>query len=554
MRAVLLSLLLFLLAAAPVASAQDGFSAELRTKIDRQDELAEKGHAEQVLREARAGIRADTPEAYYLLGRALGNAALGRKQAGDERGYVETLEQAREAFWEAKELGGLLFAPAPLGLARCARIEGELAEAEKLLREALRVAPEFQAAISDLAQVMWERGSKDGAVAVLDNYARKHPSDVEIRLVLARMRAAREDWERAEADFRIVLDAQPANLGARKLLALALFHQEKFEGAAREFETAQRTAPKDAEIYQFLFATYAKLKRLDDAKRVMNTLIRELPASEDATRARDTLAEMEKDPEYATRVDDRPKPEQLVRRLEVAGDDVRERALHTMREFEWSALPAQVYKLLSPAEAGPGVRRAAVMLIGEHGDPATVPLLEILLFHPRERETEVTVRRAAAEAIGRIGTPAVVPFMYRLLDSPDREVREAAIQGIAARTGKYFRPDLTKPSDDAAWPAERDQYRKWWASAFGSLARLDACKAMKTLFSHLEKGRSRLAVYSLEALDDADARTFQVGYELFRALSGQSFGYETGEVAYEQRRQVAQQARSWVISQSQRDD
>lgn len=528
------------------ARAEEVFSKELIAAMDRQDELTRTGNLDQAIRDARAAVRQDTPEAHYLLGRALGNLALIRKRAGDQRGFLAKLEEAREAFYESKEVGGLLFAPAPLGLARCARIEGEMGEAERLYREALRIAPGFREAVMDLSEVLWERGSYDAAVAELATLVRGNPSDLDARFVLGRMRASRQDWERAEADFSAVVAARPNDVAVRKLFGLTLFYQDKFDQAARHFDAARRASPKDAELYQSLLLCYVKLQETDKAKAVLQDLVRELPDHEAAERARNTLAELARNPNYLNEIADTPTPEELVRQLEVGTDAVREKALHTMRELVWSALPAQVYELLLVAQAGPGVRRAAVMLIGDHADPRTLSILEVMLFHPRERETEPSVRRATVEAVGALATPAVLPVLYPILDDPDVEMREAAVAGIAARSGKWFRADLRTPTPAEAWAPEREKYRRWWASELGSFSRLEACQAMEKLFASLEKDKGRLAGYALEAMDDPYPRTFAAGYSLFRAMSGQSYGFETGAVPQEERRRIAQSARAWL--------
>jgi tetratricopeptide (TPR) repeat protein len=550
MRVLSQLLIVAVLALLPAAAcAEDGFSEELERRMALQDEQAERGDFEKMLQDARAGARSSEPDAWYLLGRALGNVALNKKRAGDTKGFTEAIAEAREAFETAKELGGLLYEPAFLGLARCSRFEGDLERAERDLRQALRVAPAFKPAALELAQVLWERGLYADAELELHRLLEKRPDDIDARMLLGSLKVTRKRWGDAELEFRTVVTQDPDNVPARKLLGTALMFQEKLEEAAEHWEVVRVAAPKDDEAYITLFQIYKGMEDEEKARVVLNALIQELPDSEAANRARNTLQQMDEDPTFFTgRVIDEKSPERLVERVEKGNEEERVKALHDMRDYEWKALPGVVYKMLSPKDATPPVRRAALQLIGTHGDPRTVPLLEILLFHPKERDPNMDVRRAAADALSVIASDAAVPMLYKLLDDPDVDTREAGVRGLAARTGKWIRADLDVVTPVTEWPAEREGYETWWTSGSGGIAKRRAMEAMVDVFAHLRRGRARLAEYALFGLEDENARTWSAGYALFRALTGETFGSESGFVDETERRRIATEARRWVES------
>lgn len=524
----------------------------LRPALARQDELADKKQWDTLVAEARAKAKDGTPEALYLLGRALGNLSVVRKAEGKEDESRRFLLESERCFEDAKESGITVFPPAYLGLARCARSRGELDTAISQLRTALKIAPGFKAAAIDLAQSLTQKGAGAEAEFVLRRQLEMRPNDPEIRVLLGMIKLAQGRAAEAEQEFRAIVKLAPDNAPSRKLLASALVAQRNYAEAAQHLDVYVRMEPKDDEAYRVLFVSKMKLKDRDGALRVLETLRKELPGTEAAQWAEAVATDYKKDPESFETADERT-PEALVRKLDSQDPKVVLQALTDMRAIEWPALPGGVYRLLAPAAAGPDVRRAAVRLIGEQKDPRTLTVLEILLFHPKEQDPSPEVRREVAKAIAGLPSAAIVPVLYRALDQGDTDVREAAVKGIAAATGKYFREKLEVATDAAAWPAERQLYDAWWRSAGGSLAKRDATALLAKIFEPIQQGRKRLAEYALPSVDDADPRTWRAGYDLFRSLSGQDFGAATGEPDAAERSRIAQACRSWFFANGNKD-
>lgn len=521
----------------------------LKAELAAQDKLVEEGKAEIAVTAARAQAKEGTPENWYLLGRALGNAALAKNGGKPSEEAIRVLDESRDCFEKAKEAGGLIYAPAHLGLGRVARFRGDLDTAISELRQALRISNNFKAAAIELAQTLWEKRLPSDAEYVLHQFLGERPNDSEARLLLGMLKLQRKRFLEAEPEFRAVLSTDPGNSGARKLLAADLMYQEKFKESAEHWEMVRNADPRDEEAYVSLFRIYRQLKQNEDAAAVLNDLVRELPGTDPARWATKLLDDLKADPK-SWDAPEASTPETLVQRLKSPDPNVVQRTLEEMRNYKWPALPADVYRLLLRESGTPGQRLAAMRLIGDLGDPQTVTILEILLAHPTEREPDPAVRKEVAHAISRLPTDAIVPILYEALSDPDPDVREWAVQGFAARTGKWFRADLNVRTADADWPAELALYRKWWGTTSSSTAKRNAVIALAALYSRVEKGsKVRVARYGLPAMDDPIEATWRAGYDFFRAVAFVTFGGDKGPVEEAERTRITSEARTWLADQ-----
>lgn len=560
-----------LVLAAAVASAGDDNPLDgLRSAMKEQDAMVDAGKADAAVAAARARAKDGTPESWYLLGRALGNAAVKRMEKEDYAEAGRLLDEASESFERAHEAGGLTYAPAHLGRARVSRFrfdlgmraaqsaddatkaraiaasQAELDSAIAEYRQALQISPNFKDAAIELAQALWEKRLPSDAEYVLHQFLERRPADAEARLLLGLLKLQRKRFAEAEPEFRAVLAGDPAHPGARKMLAACLMYQDKFAESAEHWEMVRGTDPKDAEAYITLFHVYRQLRKKTEAVAVLEALRLELPGSEPAKRAKELLDKLAEDP---SGWDAKPADtsETLVAQLDSRDPATVQTALEAMRKYQWPALPAAAYRLLQRNAGTPGQRVAAMRLIGDHADPQTLTILEILLQHPTERDPDSEVRKEAAHAIARLATDAIVPILFDALTDADPDVREWAVQGIASRTGKWFRPDLAVRTPDADWAAELKLYTNWWATSSASSVKRAAARAMSEIYGKVERGsKSRVARYAMPAMDDGIESTWRAGYDLFRALTFVTFGADKGSVEPDERRRITNEAREWL--------
>jgi cellulose synthase operon protein C len=140
------------------------------------------------------------------------------RQAGDVRGAIAELEQARESFPH----GG---AGSPTAqLAQLYEQSGNPAAALRVLHDLVGSDEDAYSANLKLAQLAVSLGDSAAAMAALDRVMYMHPYDAASHATLADLAQARGDHERAIRERRAVLALGPADpLEAQYALAAALF-------------------------------------------------------------------------------------------------------------------------------------------------------------------------------------------------------------------------------------------------------------------------------------------------------------------------------------------
>jgi tetratricopeptide (TPR) repeat protein len=526
------------------APSTDPFPETVRAFMDHQDKLFDAEKFDQLVEESEKLSRAGTPDGWYILGRAHGMIATRHLEEGEPQLYRRSLDEARDAFGTAQEKGGLLYAPALVGLARCAWVDGDLETASHHLKQALRIAPQFRMAVLEAARIEWNRKREGEAENVLHTFLSEHPGDVEVRLMLGVFKFQRKRWTEAQGEFEVVLQHEQENVQARKLLGTTLMFRQRLEEAIPHLEWVRLATPDDPESYALLYQIHKQLKDEPAALIVLGQLLEALPGSEYAKRAEVTIEEISADSDFFSRSGESVR-DRLDRELESTDPAVVLRALGEMLEIEWAALPKQVYLLLDPERGQPEIRLAAMRLIRRNAKVEALPLLEEIVFHPLFRDEYLPVRREAARALSELPTPATLMILWRCLNDDDPELREAGVQGIASRTGKYFRSQLAAVTSEEDWPAEKEAYGRWWGSLSSSIAKRDAAKALGAYFGSRTSNRRRIGRYLLEAMRDGNERTWRVSYDVFRKMSFRSFGGETGAVGPEERERITGEAQTW---------
>ena len=76
-----------------------------------------------------------------------------------------------------------------LGVAHMA--ENNLDEAKRIYEEVLKIEPEFNSALFNLAIVNFIAGEKEHAIAILERLISKNPDDANAKDMLGKMRASR---------------------------------------------------------------------------------------------------------------------------------------------------------------------------------------------------------------------------------------------------------------------------------------------------------------------------------------------------------------------------
>ena len=127
--------------------------------------------------------------------------------------------------------------------------KGELAEAAKALREAIRLQPEFAGAHTTLASVLRQLGDNEGSAAESRAGAEIAKRKTSEQAALFATNSGRRlfnagDLDGAISQFRSAIESVPGYAPAHYQLALALQRKGDKQGALQEFKTAADLDPR----------------------------------------------------------------------------------------------------------------------------------------------------------------------------------------------------------------------------------------------------------------------------------------------------------------------
>jgi tetratricopeptide (TPR) repeat protein len=218
--------------------------------------------------------------AWFSLGRAL--AQLGRGKEADtafERCFALSPERRDMAFAaehqkegrieEAERIYRRVLRQNPSNvdalrlLAQIAAGSGQTDDAASMLKEAIRVAPDFQLAILDLGQLHKEQDSYAEAIACFERVISLEPSQVQAHFQRAATLARASFTPEAAAGYRHCLELRPRHTGAMIGLGHTLKTIGDYEGAVAAYNACIRLTPDSGESYWSL--ANLKTYRFDDA-------------------------------------------------------------------------------------------------------------------------------------------------------------------------------------------------------------------------------------------------------------------------------------------------
>jgi protein O-GlcNAc transferase len=192
------------------------------------------------------------------------NLGIALQALGDEAGAVAGYEQAL-ALDAANP-----FAAYNLGKLRYER--GRLADAERLLRQALRNKPDFPQARVVLACALEAQGELEAAAGELEHLPLER-RDLGVLLVQAGILRKLGRQERAADALRRALALEPHNLDARTALFDVLEAKGDLAGAARELEAVLEQRPDWAEALYNYGVVLKNLTRLEQAEQALRRAV-----------------------------------------------------------------------------------------------------------------------------------------------------------------------------------------------------------------------------------------------------------------------------------------
>jgi tetratricopeptide (TPR) repeat protein len=161
--------------------------------------------------------------------------------------------------------------------------KGKLADAEKVLRDAVAAEPSNARALRFLGMTLVAQNKLDDAAAIL-NRANEMEAGVDSQVALAHLYIARKDL--AQAETALTEGAGEEADYARGLLAL---QRKEFQEAARHFESVIQVNPENSYAHYHAGMAYNGLKRKDKMLTHFELFLRMNPEAPEARKVRAVL-------------------------------------------------------------------------------------------------------------------------------------------------------------------------------------------------------------------------------------------------------------------------
>jgi tetratricopeptide (TPR) repeat protein len=199
--------------------------------------------------------------ARHRLGRAL--FSLGQQDPA-----FEELQRA------AKE--DVTLEPAPITMGWLYTRDRDVKKAQEWMDYAVKIAPDSLPVRMGLAAWLLEQGRADEAQTHAEAAAKLDPKSNEVKRVLGLTARERKDFSRSEEIFQALAQESPGDAWLRNQLALVLIEQADDSKRRRALELAElsvRQNPNAPDALATLGAVYYRLKRLEDAEKVLQAVV-----------------------------------------------------------------------------------------------------------------------------------------------------------------------------------------------------------------------------------------------------------------------------------------
>ncbi len=179
-----------------------------------------------------------------------------------------------------------------IGRVRLAR--GEKSEADKSFAKALSLDPADGEALL-YAAYLHASDDPSGAIAFLERYLQENPGSPDALIHIAQLQESRRDFVAAEATWRKAVEQDPNNPNIHSALGRLAEDRGDRDAAVAEYEAARILTPNDPAILVPLGDVLYRMNRRDEARDVMQSVLKTDPANSSAHFGLAMMAEDEKD-------------------------------------------------------------------------------------------------------------------------------------------------------------------------------------------------------------------------------------------------------------------
>jgi Flp pilus assembly protein TadD len=290
--------------------------------------------------------------------------------------YAFTLYgRGMDALWG---IGGPVDLPAAeKALAKSALVDPKFAEARRMLGQvylqrnepgraaaqlhrALDLRPGYFPALVGLARIYRTEGRRQPALDLASKALDLRPGDAEMRFLAGEMEWEGGDLDRALADLKVVVEAQPRHLGARRTLALVFAARGDTIDLADELSKVAELAPDDLDVKLDLGSAFMRLGKNEQALAAYEDVLKRQPKHVQALKFSGDLYRRVGEPERAVAAYEKvrrlspedPRPYFLLGAtyMEMGNDNKAEQILQDAQTFHrhlgeaWTDLGAIAYR------------------------------------------------------------------------------------------------------------------------------------------------------------------------------------------------------------------
>jgi len=238
--------------------------------------LFQLGYLEQAAESFQQVIAAkpDDPDGYYNLG----TLSLRRNDFPAARNYLEQTLKLRPNYPEAWNNLGMMAAQ-----------EGRPEEALRDFQQALLLKPRYATALLNLGNVFRRQGAFAKAEESLSHALEIQPDDPEINYSLGMLYAKQNQMQRAADYLGRAIDLRPDYPEALNNLGVLFVREQEYPKAEEQFKTGIRVAPNYDQSYLNLARLYAMRGDKEEARQVVQELLRLQPGNPGAKQALEML-------------------------------------------------------------------------------------------------------------------------------------------------------------------------------------------------------------------------------------------------------------------------
>jgi tetratricopeptide (TPR) repeat protein len=259
-------------------AANERWTADQRRRFDL---LCNQGNA--ALAESRRDWKAARSALEAWLAREPSNAS-ARQRLGQTLFMLGEYDIAYKELQKASQAETTLEAP-EVRMAWLFTTTGNFTKAEEWMNFAVQTRPESLRVRMAITAWLAERGRGDEAETHARAAAKLAPKSNDVKRVLGLVARQRKDYVQSEAIFRALADESPGDSWVRNNLASVLAEQGDDAKRKRALELAElsvRQNPNAIDALVTVGNVYYRLKRLDDAQKVLQAVCKSGKANSDA--------------------------------------------------------------------------------------------------------------------------------------------------------------------------------------------------------------------------------------------------------------------------------